>query len=185
MVVHRGQELPFAVLTNSTYAQSAKTAMDAKVLSGNTSFSFQNNSLQRFTTACSMVNTFQKTNINKPAVDFAFDILENVSQNDFTKWSIVYDLKNKKIYFKTEKYPDIKSVSFASFDFACASGSRVIDMNQPMKGAIDKKFEAFNEKINRTVMYRAAEESKSQVQISEEVRESNIAYANAVACKKD
>lgn len=184
MVVHRGKDLPFPVLTNSSYDQSAKTANEAKVLSGNTSFNFQDNSLQRFTKACSMVNQFQKTDVNKPVVDFAFEVLENVAQKEFTKWSIVYDLKNKKIYFKTASYPDTKSLSFSSFDFTCASGAKVIDMNQAMKGEIDKNFEPFSEKLNRTVMYRAADESKSQIQISEEARESNIAYANGITCKK-
>ena len=154
IVVHKGKDLPFPVLTNSPYVQSAKTAEDANILSGNTNFSFRDNSLQRFTKACSMVQQYQQNEINKPVVDYAFDILNNVSQKDFTKWSIVYDLKNKKVYFKTANYPDIKSFTFNSFDFACTSKAKVMDMNQSLKGDINKNFKPFSNEINRAIMER-------------------------------
>ena len=58
MVVHKGKDLPFPVLTNNPYSQSEKTAEDVHILSGNTNFSLQDNSLQRFATACSMVQQY-------------------------------------------------------------------------------------------------------------------------------
>ena len=69
MVVHKGKELPFPVLANSPYSQSEKAAADVNILSGNTRFSFQDNSLQRFTQACAMIQKYQRTDIQKPAVD--------------------------------------------------------------------------------------------------------------------
>ena len=95
-VVHKGNSLPYAVLTNTAYSESAKAAGDANITGGNTSFSFQDNSLQRFTNACSMVQQLQKKETSKPVVEYAFDILDNVSQQGFTKWSIVYDLKKNR-----------------------------------------------------------------------------------------
>jgi penicillin V acylase-like amidase (Ntn superfamily) len=183
IVVHKGKDLPFPVLTNSPYVESEKAAADANILSGNTSFSFQDNSLQRFTKACSMVQQYQQNEINKPVVDYAFDILNNVSQKDFTKWSIVYDLKNKKVYFKTANHPDIKSFTFNSFDFACTSKAKVMDMNQSLKGDINKNFKPFSNEINRAIREKAIEESKSQVPISDKEKETNIAYASAIKCK--
>ena len=183
IVVHKGKDLPFPVLTNNPYVQSRKSAEEANILSGNTNFSFRDNSLQRFTKACSMVQQYQQKDIKKPAVDYSFDILDNVSQKDFTKWSIVYDLKNKKVYFKTANYPDIKSFTFNSFDFACTSEAKVFDMNQSMKGAIHKNFKPFSNEINRAIMEKAIEESKSQVPISDKDKEANINYASAIKCK--
>lgn len=61
LVVHKEKDLPFAVLTNSPYVQSVNAAQ-GKVLSGDTTFNFQDNSLQRFTKACSMVIHFEKGN---------------------------------------------------------------------------------------------------------------------------
>lgn len=184
MVVHKGTDLPFPVLTNSSYEESAKTAMDAAIPTGNTSFSFQDNSLQRFATACSMVQQFLQKDITKPVVDYAFDILDKVSQSDFTKWSIVYDLKNKKVHFKTARYPDVKSVAFRAFDFICTSVAKALDINQIFNGDLIGYFQPFSNSINRKIMERAIEESKTQVRISDEDREANIAYASSIHCKK-
>jgi penicillin V acylase-like amidase (Ntn superfamily) len=184
IVVHKGKDLPFPVLTNSPYVQSEKAAEDVNILSGNTRFSFRDNSLQRFTKACSMVQQYQQNESKKPVVDYAFEILNNVAQSDFTKWSIVYDLKNKKIYFKTTDYRDIKSLSFNSFDFACTSTAKIIDMNQSLKGEIDTNFRPFSYEMNRTIIEKAVAESKSQVPISDKEKEAVIAYPMAVRCKK-
>jgi penicillin V acylase-like amidase (Ntn superfamily) len=183
LVVHKGKDLPFPVLTNSPYVESEKAAADANILSGNTNFSFRDNSLQRFTRACSMVQQYQQGEINKPLTDYAFDILNNVSQQGFTKWSIVYDLKNKKIYFKTANYPGIKSFTFKSFDFDCTSKAKILDMNQSLKGDINKNFKPFSNEINRVITEKAIRESKSQVPISDKEKEAGIAYARAIKCK--
>jgi len=185
MVVHKGNELPFPVLTNSSYDQSVKTANESNVLSGNPSMNFQDNSLVRFTKACSMVNSFQVKNINKPVIDFAFEILDTVSQKEFTKWSIVYDLKNKIVYFKTANYPEVKSVSFRAFDFQCPAVSKVLNMNQPMKGDVNAEFKTFNEELNRAVLDKAIKESKSQVPLTEKDEDGFILYAESIHCKVD
>jgi len=183
-VVHKGQDLPFPVLTNSPYSVSAQTATDAKVSSGNTSFSFQDNSLQRFTTACSMVQQFQSTDVQKPTVDFAFDILQSVSQPDFTKWSIVYDLQNKQIFFKTASATNIKTIAFSSLDLSCSGGSMAADMNmKSIKGDFQKQLKPFTDKINRAIMERSANESRSQINITQSEIDASVAYANGIRCK--
>lgn len=182
MVIHQGKDLPFPVFTNSEYTQSVQSAKESKYLSGNKSYNFQDNSIARFTKACSMVQTFEQNEINKPLVDFAFDVLDTVYQKEFTKWSIVYDLKNKKIYFKTASYTEIKELTFKSFDFQCPAVSKVLDMNQPLTGNVDKYFKPFSDEINRKIMDKAVAESKSQVSITEKDMDSNVAYASGIKC---
>jgi penicillin V acylase-like amidase (Ntn superfamily) len=184
-IIHTGKDLPFPVLTNNFYSESAKSAVDANVLTGNTSFSFQDNSLFRFAKTCSMLQSYQQNKINKPAVDYAFDILGNVAVKDFTKWSIVYDLKNRKVYFQTASYPDIKSFNYESFDFNCSGISVVVNMNQSFKGDINKYFIPYNSDLNRTVVEKAVSESKSQVNISDKDKESNLSYPSGIACKSN
>jgi penicillin V acylase-like amidase (Ntn superfamily) len=182
-VVHKGKDLPFPVLTNSSYSVSAKTATDANILTGDTSFSFQDNSLQRFTQACSMVQKYQHSQVRKPIVEYGFDILDNVSQKEFTKWSIVYDLKNKKIYFKTANYQDIKSFTFKAFDFNCPSDTKALNMNQSLKGDVNKKFIRFSDKVNREILDKAAKESASVIPLSEKDKEGNVTYASQIKCR--
>src|SRR5689334_8938780 len=112
MTVHRQQTLPYPVLANSTYAAS----LDARNRKRN-----NDNSLQRFNIACKMVKAFEEQPANVPMVDYAFTVLDAVSQGDFTKWSIVYDIDNLQIHFKTASLPKRKSLSFSAFAFDCNS----------------------------------------------------------------
>src|SRR5437773_6152578 len=85
MVVHKGKDLPFAVLTNSTYDESIQ-----KIKGGDNSKSFADNSIDRFARACSMVQQFQLQNINTPIVDYAFGILYKVYSGVCTIVVLIY-----------------------------------------------------------------------------------------------
>ena len=50
-------------------------------------------------------------------IDYAFKVLKNVEQND-TQWSIVYDVENHQIHFKTQNNPEIKTIKLDSFNFS-------------------------------------------------------------------
>jgi choloylglycine hydrolase len=126
MTVHKDESLPFPVLTNNTYASSVEVAN--RWIGKNVSL--QNNSLDRFVKACGMLKKFNETNMDMPVTDFAFSILDEVAQGNFTRWSIVYDINNKKIHFKTEANKEIKTVQFAVFDFACNLPPKMFNMDQ-------------------------------------------------------
>jgi choloylglycine hydrolase len=183
MVVHKGNDLPIPVLTNTDYATSTQAVKSAGVLEGKASINFKDNSLQRFAKACSMVKEFKQANSKQSLVDFSFDVLKNVAQPGWTKWSIVYDVSNKTIYFKTARFSSVKSVAFTDFDFKCSAPSLAFDMNQSHQGKVSKDFKHFTREDNMRLLNRAAEESKSQVTISEADRARQAAYAAAIRCK--
>lgn len=180
LLVHKGSDLPFPVLTNSTYEESKLTG--APKSSGNYE-SFQNNSIERFAKACRMVTQFTENKITTPVVDYAFSILDNVSQGDHTKWSIVYDLKNKIIRFKTKSFITVKTISLSAFDFSCSVSSKAFDMNQTGKGDISKAFKYFSPELNRQVLEKAIRESGREVPISDNTRENMLSYAEMPQCR--
>ena len=175
MVVHRGNDLPFAVLTNNTYDESVKSFKNASTNG--------NNSLERFGQACSMIRQLKDNGNSKPVIDYAFDILGKVAQGNYTRWSIVYDITNKTIQFRTNRFTQIKSVSFSSFDFSCSSASKVWDMNQAGSGNIHNLFENFTTAFNKRIVQTAAKESEQRVMISEQNRERLWKYASEITCK--
>jgi penicillin V acylase-like amidase (Ntn superfamily) len=178
MVVHRGKELPFAVLTNSTYDASV-----TQTKGGANNRAFADNSIDRFAKACSMVQQYELQDINTPMVDYAFNILNKVSQNDWTKWSIVYDITNKKINFRSHGYGEIKTVSFSSFDFSCTSSARMFNINQPAKGDISNSFKDFSINESKPLLEAAVNESKDQVTIPEENKQAILNYSREIKCK--
>jgi penicillin V acylase-like amidase (Ntn superfamily) len=175
MVVHKGSELALPVLTNSTYDESVRSFKN--------SASHGNNSLERFNDACKMIQQLHSGHTTKPVIDYAFDILNEVSQGDYTKWSIVYDITNKSIQFKTNRFKTIKTISFSSFDFTCTANAKVWDMNQAASGKIDNLVENFTQEINKKIVERATKESERNVHISLENRERLWRYASGIKCQ--
>ena len=178
MVVHSGKELPFAVLTNSTYDASI-----SRTKGTDNNRAFADNSIDRFAKACSMVQQFQMQDIKTPVVDYAFSILKKVSQNDWTKWSIVYDITNKKVSFKSHGYPDIKTVSFSLFDFSCTSFPKMLDINQPGNGDVSNSFKDFSISESRPLVEAAVNESKDQVTIPDEAKQAILNYSKEIKCR--
>lgn len=140
MVVHKGSSLPMPVLTNDTYDRSVKSNANGTANG--------NNSLERFSIACEMIQQYKANPEGKSLVDQSFAILDKVSQGDYTKWTIVYDISDKKIYFKTEKFQQLRSISFSSFNFSCNTASKVLDINRTEQGNMSSYFADYSTGIN-------------------------------------
>src|SRR6185503_2829789 len=175
MVVHKGNDLSLPVLTNNIYDESVRSFKN--------SASYGNNSLERFNEACKMITALNAGSSTRPVIDYAFDILDEVSQGSYTKWSIVYDLTNKTIQFKTNRFRQIKTISFSAFDFNCTAAAKAWDMNQAATGKIEALFQNFTSEINKRIVETAAKESESNVYISPENRERLWQYASAIKCQ--
>lgn len=175
MVVHKGADLVLPVLTNDTYDRSVKSNQRG-VTKGN-------NSLERFSAACKMIREYKTSAGQKNLVDQSFDILSKVSQGDYTKWSIVYDITGKKVYFKTAEFRQLRSVDFSSFDFSCNTVSKIIDMNRSEKGDIGSFFIDYSEKINQSIFERSLEQSSPQIALTTDQKKLTMSYPGTIHCK--
>jgi penicillin V acylase-like amidase (Ntn superfamily) len=184
MTVHKGNDLPFPVLTNDTYSSSLEQTKTVTTPTGGNSFSFSNNSIDRFAKACNMVKQYYEVSITTPVIDYSFTILDKVAQGSHTKWSIVYDISNRKIYFKTLGYAAIKNVAFSAFDFNCSLPSKAWDMNQAGKDDVTKLFGDFSLEMNSLFVNRSFDESKSEFTVSEEKRKAHWQYPGHISCQK-
>jgi penicillin V acylase-like amidase (Ntn superfamily) len=182
MVVHSGDGLPYAVLTNTRYDYSLEAVKDVNTGNLRSPSGIQDNSLERFAHACSMVRKLGNAG-KVTLVDYAFNILNKVSQGDFTKWSIVYDISKRKIHFRTEENTRIRIVDFKSFDFDCTSLSKVIDINGHASGNIAQLFETFNSKLNREIIEKSIAESSSRVPIPDAIKEKLVKFPERLQCQ--
>lgn len=180
MVVHTGNNLPYPVLANSTYESSLQMLKATSLKSEGVGF--QANSGDRFSKACAMVQQYAKTDTKKPIIDYSFDILNNVSQGSFTKWSIVYDITNKKVHFKTQAHQQLKTFDLAAFNFSCTSKPLAFNMNQNAGGNINKLFTSYSNDVNSKALKQAFRESKGEVNIDEHLQEAAADLAEKVRC---
>ena len=149
MVVHMGANLATPTLTNNTYDESLNYAKRADVAKANS-----NESLDRFTRAVKKTKDFDKQPLSdQQAVAYAFEVLSDVAQKNrtdtWTQWSIVYDQKRGRIYFRTLQSPQIKSVDTKAFDYSCGTQVKMFDMNAKEGGDVTAKFIDYTRQANR------------------------------------
>ncbi len=172
MVVHRSSKLPFPVLTNNTYESSLYS------LKSNTSK--RNNSFERFSNVCKMWQQYKQTNIERPIVTYAFDMLKKASQKDFTQWSIVYDITNKIVYFKTASNQQQRSIAIGAFNYEPANVPLAYSLNDKSVGAINNKFTAYTDQRNRNSLFSAFKESAKRISIQLGLQKAIADFANSI-----
>jgi choloylglycine hydrolase len=137
-----GENLPEKCLTNDTY--------DSEIESFN---KYKYDSPSRFSTVAYMLDNYKSDNDNS-IIDYSYSILDSVKAGD-TQDQIVYDIRERKIYFRSRISPRIKTVDLSHFDFSCDSPILMIDMNSFYKGNVNDEFIPFDAKINEDFTIRA------------------------------
>jgi penicillin V acylase-like amidase (Ntn superfamily) len=132
LVVHRGQSLPVPVLANDPYARSFEA--------------MRGGAADRFARAAKKVAT-------TTSVDGAFAILADVAQQH-TQWSIVYDVRNLSVAWRTANNADVRSLRLAALDFSCATPVRTLDIHAG-RGDVAKRFADYTRAQNLDLLRRS------------------------------
>jgi choloylglycine hydrolase len=149
LVVHAGQSLPVTALCNSTYEEELTRLNHYKGFGGGKAIDLEDKSISRFVRAAYMLNAY-KSQSHSSAVDYVFDILENLSSN-LTRRSYVVDLINEVVYFRTDSHPQIRHFSLKSFDFSCDSPVQILNLNTPFSGDVTGKFQDYTPEANQKI----------------------------------
>ena len=79
---------------------------------------------------------------SKAGVDYAFRILKEVSAEN-TTWSLIFDLQNKTVFFRTYKNPRVRQLALKDLDFSCGTPVMLLDMHAKLSGDLSKKLQAY------------------------------------------
>jgi choloylglycine hydrolase len=176
LVYHSGNNLPVAALANDTYARSIDFSRKAKS-------PLSESSLDRFSRAAEKTAEFGKQQLtDKPAVDYAFEILNDVAQRNSTQWSVVYDQKRGRIYYRTRLSRAVKLIDARAFDFSCGSPVRVLDMNADLKGDVTSRFREYTRAANRDLIERSYNGTPFLKDTTAAERDLTAAYPEAFVC---
>lgn len=127
MVVHRGKQLPYTVLANCIYENSLeyKTSMD---LGSEKEYAdWTVNSSGRFVKAASLIRDYNST---EDRIDYSFSILDSVAQGPHTQWSIVYDISDMVIHYRSQINPVRQTIDLKNIDFSCNDQSLFVPMSE-------------------------------------------------------
>jgi choloylglycine hydrolase len=148
-VAYRGDDLPFRALTNDTYEASLAFVRDLGPAAATSSAG----SLDRFARAARRSAAFPPTGGEAPrTLDSAFALLDDVAQGDRTCWSIVYELKDRRVHFRTRQNRRLRTLDLAGLDFRCETPVRVIDVNAPVSGDLGERLVDYTLERNRDLV---------------------------------
>jgi penicillin V acylase-like amidase (Ntn superfamily) len=146
MVYYTKETLPVKIVTNSfntTYAEFVEFWEKDDVPVPDLT-----DAVKRFITAADMMANYDSETSGAP-VDYAFNILSNLTWLMPTQFSIVYDMKNLRIYFNTIDSKQIRYVDLDSFNFSCRTPVNVLDIHEDLSGDVVNNFVDYTYEINR------------------------------------
>ena len=176
LVAHSGTGLLVASLANDTYARSLEYVRER-------SGGLTESSLDRFSRAAARTQKFQKKPLaEKEAIDYAFDALANVAQKNSTQWSIVYDQKRGRVYFRTRTQPELKSIDTTAFDYSCTTVVKILDINTTEDGDVTHLFTPYKREDNRDLIERSFDGTPFLKSVPDSTRDKLARFPERFAC---
>ncbi|MHB8138068.1 MAG: linear amide C-N hydrolase [Smithellaceae bacterium] len=181
MVYHTRKNLPVRVLTNTPYSEAINSLKHGKPIYGDVYHS---------ETRFMQVSTRLKeaaVHIPKSATDFAFDTLKKVESHDAvgpTVWTVVYDLANLRISFKTYDNPHVRYFDFSAFDFSCASPVKIFDILSESTGDVSDKFVDYSQQANKNLIMKTWSQTPGLSDSLPGVLDRAAAYPESFVCTK-
>ena len=165
MVYYNGKDAQIYVLANENYKSGlAKTKANDKS--------------QRFVKAANLLEAYQET--QKNGLDYAFEILKNLSQGEWTRWSIVYDVKHLVIYYKTGTNENIRKINLRDFNFNCSPKKLFIGIDEGENGIVH--FKDFNYEDNYSLIDKVWNGIEFLKVLSIKFKEAWARYPESVIC---
>jgi hypothetical protein len=146
-VYYTGDDMPVKAMANMRY-ERALYAYEH----GGTRWWWSNpgQSAERVATCQKRAEAFDPAG-DTPAVDYAFSTLVDHVAAPHTRWSIVFDIANREIHYRTDQSPAYKSLSFDAFDFSCQAPKLMLDVNAQLEGDVSARFVPYDPGINLRV----------------------------------
>jgi choloylglycine hydrolase len=154
---YTGKDLPYAVLTNSPYDQSVQFALGFQGFGGEKPLPRTDDSLGRFVRIADAVKKFAVKDID--TVEYSFDILHDVNagyelDQHSTVWSVVYDITNLRVHFRTNRNRSIRKIDLQGLDFSNGGPVRVWNVLNGKNGDMTKKSIPYSKEMNRQTVVK-------------------------------
>ncbi len=153
LVVYRGEDLPFRVLTNMRYERAVKAHER-----GGARWWWANpdDSAQRFSHVVDRLETFAAGVTAGPdddaghagAVDYGFETLDDPFIDPVAQWSVVHDLRARRVWFRTAASPAPRYVSLEHLDFSCDAPTLTLDVNAELRGDVTSSLAPYDHDTN-------------------------------------
>jgi len=139
---HIAEEVKVKALVNTPYAECLAKGDDPT---------------GRFAKAARMLENYS----DEEPIEYVFSILRTTRQS-YTRWHLVFDVKNRRLHYSTERNPKICTVNLLDFDLSCKSPVQIIDINADGSGDVTKGFVPFTHEENARIVRIVLEKLKTR-----------------------
>ncbi len=154
--IYEGEQMPVKVLCNRAYDKELKLMPDNDSIYNKMLENDYTSKDLRFMLAAKKIDEYnEKTDI--PVVNYVFSILKEMDMGN-NRWSVVYDLTNSKMFFRTSLGQDVKFIDFKSFDFNCNTPIQLFDINSDISGNVAGKFVNYSTELNEEFIQKNFDE---------------------------
>ncbi len=144
---YTGDDIPVKAMSNMRYDQAL-----AAYERGGPRWWWSNpgQSAERFAACKARSDAFDPA-CGTSAVDYAFETLLRYVAAPHTRWSVVYDIKAREIWFRSVQSPAIKHISMSSFEYSCDRPQLMLDMNSQLEGDVEGHFVPYDSELNHNL----------------------------------
>ena len=161
-VYRTGESLPVKAMSNMPYAR----ALEAYERGGaRWWWSNPGRSAERFAGCVARRENYNPSR-DTDVVKYAFETLTDVVSVSWTKWSIVYDIPKREIWYGTVMSRPGKHISFENLDFSCEAPLLMLDVNAQLEGDVEQHFTPYDRAVNQKVFRTLC--ARYKIEVSEE-----------------
>jgi len=145
-VVYSGADLPLPICCNSSYPEAMTWLEQHEGFGGELPITQNFNEIPRFIYGAKLMQEFS----TQDPVDYGFHMLDAMSTN--VRWSVVFDVSNMTVFFKTNVDPAIRHFAFTDSDFGRKDGPLMLDIEHPGPENIRHEFVPYDGDMNRKLL---------------------------------
>jgi len=184
LVARSERTLPLSALTNSTYNESLEYLNRTLGYGGAPVTPDGPGSLARFARAANGAHAIRANTSEQPPIDETFAVLADVSQPDSTQWSIVYELQEGRVHFRTSGNHTTRTVDLSEIDLDCTADAGNLDLMAEGSGDVTTKLVAYDSAANLKTI-RAGFAAEAVAAPSDEIIQTMAAYPEKLLCTFD
>ncbi|MFC2107209.1 hypothetical protein ACFLRY_02615 [Bacteroidota bacterium] len=131
MLVYKNEDMPVAGLFNEPYAREMEVLKYFKGYGGDYEIDISDEKVPRIAKAAKLIDEYCP---EEDIVEYGLQMLDKLQVSDEPEWSVLFDEKEMKVYFKTRLNPEIKSLSMNDIDFSNDGPSLILDIDEAKSG---------------------------------------------------
>jgi len=149
IVVNRDRTMPVPGLFNTPYKRELELLKYYKGSGGLYEPDLSDHRVPRFVKTAVMIRDYEPT---RSVVDYGFEMLDTLRVYDVPEWSVVFDVRKRRVYFKTRVNPEIKSISMDQIDFSNNDPVQILNMDIGDGGDVVNEFHPYtNEEMREFI----------------------------------